>query len=339
MKRIKYLLLTCAAAVAFATCSGEMTPGMDDNGNGKPDNRETSGSDEEKPDDGKPSPEECCIEYTTLAEEILVFEKEAFDFPVASHTFEGGHGKIVFESPVSEIRKRAFQSKKLTAVTIPESVRTIGERAFDDNSIDEVIIPGNVSIVGPSSFCGQLSSLTIRSGVDSIADYAFTKNLLKEVFIPGSVRGIGEQAFDDSLLEKVTVGDGVKYIRYGAFQNCSIGELVLPDSVEEIGQFAFADNGIASVDIPAGLKVLENSVFKNNALVYVTLPEGIERVCIFSFYGNRISELKCNAAVPPVLEERAFDPLPERIAVPSASLEAYRTAPVWSTFADRIQAL
>lgn len=287
MKRIKYLLLTCAAAVAFAACSGELTPGMDDNGNGKPDNGETSGSDEEKPDDGKPSPEECRIEYTTLAEEILVFEKEA----------------------------------------------------FDDNSIGEVVIPGNVSIVGPSSFCGQLSSLTIRSGVDSIADYAFTKNLLKEVYIPGSVRGIGEQAFDDSLLEKVTVGDGVKYIRYGAFQNCSIGELVLPDSVEEIGQFAFADNCIASVDIPAGLKVLENSVFKNNALVSVTLPEGIEQICIFSFYGNRIAELKCEAAVPPVLEERAFDPLPERIAVPSASLEAYRTAPVWSTFADRIQAL
>lgn len=334
MKRIKYFLLTCAAAVAFAACGGELNPGMDDNGNGKPDNGETSGSDEEKP-----SPEECCIEYTTLAEEILVFEKEAFDSPVASHTFEGGHGKIVFESPVSEIGKRAFRSKRLTAVTIPESVRTIGERAFDDNSIDEIIIPGNVSIVGPSSFCGQLSSLTIRSGVDSIADYAFTKNLLKEVFIPGSVRGIGEQAFDDSLLEKVTVGDGVKYIRYGAFQNCSIGELVLPDSVEEIGQFAFADNGIASVDIPAGLKVLENSVFKNNALVSVTLPEGIERVCIFSFYGNRIAELKCKSAVPPVLEERAFDPLPERVFVPAASLDTYKAAPVWKTFADRMQAL
>ena len=64
MKRIKYLLLTCAAAVAFAACSGELNPGMDDNG--KPDNGETSGPDDGKPDggkpdDGNPSPEECCI--------------------------------------------------------------------------------------------------------------------------------------------------------------------------------------------------------------------------------------------------------------------------------------
>ena len=133
MKRIKYLLLTCAAAVTFAACSGELNPGMDDNG--KPDNGETSGPDDgkpdgEKPDDGNPSPEECCIEYATLAEEILVLEKDAFDSPVVSHTFEGGHGKIVFESPVSEIGKRAFRSKRLTAVTIPESVKTIGERAL-----------------------------------------------------------------------------------------------------------------------------------------------------------------------------------------------------------------
>lgn len=55
-------------------------------------------------------------------------------------------------------------------------------------------------------------------------------------------------------------------------------------------------------------------------------------------YG-RYSHYPIRAGPDVFLEERAFDPLPERVFVPAASLDTYKAAPVWKTFADRMQAL
>ena len=92
--------------------------------------------------------------------------------------------------PVTAFGFRAFQSKQLTSVTIPDSVTKIGESAFNNNN---------------------LTSVTIPRSVTSIGAYAFLTNSLERITIPNSVTTIGDYAFGKNELESITIGANVKF--------------------------------------------------------------------------------------------------------------------------------
>lgn len=93
--------------------------------------------------------------------------------------------------PVTEIGFEAFASKKLTSVTIPNSVTIIGWGAFSYNQLTEVTIPDSVS---------------------KIMEMAFYGNQLTEVTIPNSVTMIGNRAFVNNQLTSITIGANVSII-------------------------------------------------------------------------------------------------------------------------------
>jgi len=108
--------------------------------------------------------------------------------------YTGSGGAVTIPStingtPVTSIEREAFNEKRLTSVTIPNSIKTIGNFAFSGNQLTSVNIPNSVITIGP---------------------YAFSGNQLTSVNIPNSVRTIGYGAFEDNRLISITIGPNVE---------------------------------------------------------------------------------------------------------------------------------
>ena len=94
------------------------------------------------------------------------------------------------------IGERAFYDRRISRLTIGNSVTSIGRSAFERNSIESVTIPNSVTTIGGSAFRGSyIRSLTLGNSVTSIGDWAFMDHRLTSLTIPASVQHIGDRAF------------------------------------------------------------------------------------------------------------------------------------------------
>ena len=153
---------------------------------------------------------------------------------------------VIRQLPVKVIWDGAFKGKKLTGVTIPDSVTNIGPEAFANNKLTGIAIPDSVTNIGQSAFRrNKLIEITIGSGVTHIGESAFSRNRITGVTIPGSVTIIESHAFWKNKITSVTIGGNVT-IREGKF---------LP---------AF-DNGFGQFYIDAGRRRAGTYIFRNGS--------------------------------------------------------------------------
>lgn len=160
---------------------------------------------------------------------------------------------------------------------------------------------GGTNVVIPSEIIHDGQTYTIVG----IGDYAFyCREQLRSVEIPNTVQYVGARAFD-FCLELKTVK--------------------LPDEITQIGKMAFR----SCVDLTA-----------------VEIGCGMEGIYYDAFGDCRsLSTVTCHAVTPPeilydVPNPNLFWNCPiSEIKVPAESVEAYKTAYLWSTQADKIVAL
>ena len=278
---------------------------------------------------------------------------------------------VTIPDSVSAIGGSAFSGcSSLTSVTIPDSVTTIGNNAFYGcSSLTSVIIPDSVSAIGGSAFsgCSSLTSITIPDGVTAIGGGALSGcSSLTSVTIPDSVTTIGNYAFGEcSSLTSVTIPDSVTTIEGSAFRGCSslttitipdsvttIGDLAfygcsslrsvtIPDSVTTIGGGVFEDcSSLTSVTIPDSVTTIGGSAFENcSSLTNLTIPERVTSIGGWAFSGcSSLTSVYCKATTPPAggYEMFRFNAGNSKIYVPMQSVEAYKSAPYWSEYADSI---
>ena len=176
---------------------------------------------------------------------------------------------------------------------------------------------------GVFSNCTSLTSVTIPNSVTSIGAYTFSGcTTLASIEIPNSVTYIGEYAFYYcSGLTNVAIPNSVTYIGEWAFSQClNLSGITIPNSVTNIGECAFYYcSGLTSVTIPSGVTTIGSWTFMR---------------C------TSLTSITCIATTPPSLGTYVFDNTNNcPIYVPSASVEAYKSATNWSTYASRIQAI
>ena len=207
-------------------------------------------------------------------------------------------------SCVTKIGGLAFRNKYgLYGVSLPNTITEIGYGAFaGSNALFDCVLPDSVTTIEGHAFsgCTSLNNIVIWNNVSSIGASAF---------------------YDCDSLISINIPSGLTSISDFCFYSCgALSEIKIPSGITYIGESAFRGCfGLVSVEIPSGVTLINWSAFNDcSGLTGITIK----------------------ATTPPTLGTMAFNNTNNcPIYVPSASVNAYKTASGWSDYASRITAI
>lgn len=208
-------------------------------------------------------------------------------------------------------------------------------------------------------FCKALTSVIIPSGVTSIDSEAFSYSGLKRINISNTVTSISSNSFKNCYFDIITV-DSSNTV-YDSRNNCNaiietatntllVGSknTIIPNTVTSIGQKAFyaMRQSQLSIIIPDSVTTIADAAFQDS-FGTIEVGRGVTSIGNETFAGilttgaiNKIN-FTIKATTPPTLGTgnfvKDFYSYVDYIYVPAESVDAYKTATNWSTYADRIQ--
>ncbi len=229
---------------------------------------------------------------------------------------------ITLPNSLTSIWTSAFSNcSNLTSITLPDSLTTLGRNAFSScSSLISITLPDSLTTIGNSAFfdCSNLISITLPDSLTTIGDSAFSKcSSLTSITLPNNLTTIEGYAFSNcSSLTSITLPDSVTTIGKSTFWNCSsLTSIKLPDSLTTIKEYAFYNcSSLTSITLPDSLTTIEKYAFRNcSSLSNVTaLPNSPVVINFNVFFNLSISNIP--------------------LSVPSESISAYQSTPVWQSF-------
>lgn len=139
--------------------------------------------------------------------------------------------------------------------------------------------------------------------------------------------------------------EGATEIGYAAFQRCSkLTSVEIPNSVTIIDGHAFQScSSLTSVEIPNSATIIGGYAFDGcTSLSSAEIPDSVTNISICVFRNcTALTSLTIRATAPPSLGASALFNTSSslKIYVPSESVETYKSASGWSTYASKIQAI
>lgn len=205
-----------------------------------------------------------------------------------------------------------------------QRVNTIGFEAFKGSNLTSIVFPNSLKEIGESAFAGTKLTGGVKFNTASNVVFgkdAFSRSHIVSVQLPYTTEisnGMFSNCYD---LKEVTFGK-VGVISRGAFHSCqALTQVDLRGSeVKQIGEVAFAScRALTKVFLPASVEKIDDLVFG---------------------YCSALQSITIDALNPPTLGDDIFfglnaNEIPN-IYVPAISVNDYKTAAKWSTYAAKI---
>lgn len=268
---------------------------------------------------------------------------------IGTRVYAGAIQKIELGSNFLLINTYTFDyCNCLMSITIPSDLGRIPSGSFYDcHLLRSVTFPRGATAMEGSLFynCYSLSSVTLPGSLTEIGNTACASCFaLQSITIPNGVTSIGTTVFNNcySLLS-VIIPNGVTSVGSGSFQNCeSLNSVVFSNGMGSIpSSLVQGGHGLKSVVIPASVTTISNSAFNAcTCMASITIPNNVTTIGNSAFGGcYGMAEYHFLSTTPPTLGTNVFQGIPSDciIYVPMASVEAYKTATNWSTYASQIQ--
>jgi len=123
----------------------------------------------------------------------------------------------------------------------------------------------------------------------------------------------------------------------------TLTSVVIPNGVTSISDSAFYScRSLASITIPDSVTSIEADAFAQcNGFTSITIPNSVTSIGERAFNGGGYQSITVLATTPPTLGNNAFyaNYGNFKIYVPAESVEAYKAATIWSTYANKIEAI
>ena len=281
---------------------------------------------------------------THQAYEDYIYSQSAL-FPNVSYCADTGH---VHYNPVAPPDPRVIATFNVTNTSSNTTILT------NVNNVSEIEIDGVVQQGRPTSYRFTTKGehtvkyrLTDPTQIGQ--NFMWYIEKVVGVTIPVGVTTIGSNAFMSCYeLTSVTMSNTVTTIGERAFQSSGVKDIVWSNNLTTIGQNAFpltnlgqSTNGV--VTIPNSVTTIGERAFQR--LDYMTTFKVGDNVtnCGDNSFGTNyyMTSFTINALTPPTVGTELFYSHPQNftIYVPAASVDAYKAANGWSTYASRIQAI
>lgn len=188
--------------------------------------------------------------------------------------------------PVKKIDNYAFNQKKVSKVSMPNTIKYIGTGAFQghgdgiNSSLRGIYLTGTL----------DLSNL---SNLESIDYFAFADNGITKVIFPSSLKKIGGYAFSgNSITGELDLSmTKLEQIEGYSFSSSNITNVLFPESIKSIGYTSFAGNNITTLDLSMynELYLIDSDAFANNNISNLILPLSLKEIGNYTFSNNNIS--------------------------------------------------
>ena len=203
----------------------------------------------------------------------------------------------------------------------------------------------------------RLDNITVTSGSINEADWAAIKNNyrhLKVLDLAGAtytgtdsnsiIYSNGNLSPGEPSLVNIKLPQGITGLGDKAFYHSDLLiSVTLPDGLTSIGKRAFQYSfNLALINLPDGLTSIGENAFYRTSLSTITIPKEVTSIGSEAFYDcSDLNTVTCLASNPPTLGVDIFldcETLTS-IYVPATSVDSYKAAENWSTWADKIVAI